>query len=302
MEHQHSVEFRRYLADPKFPVFCIADYRWTVSSIDGDDPLHFHNLLEIGYCHDGAGQVMVQSAKEVFRAGTFTVIPANLTHSTKGIIGKRQHWDFVFVDMASLFQKMPLQQLQLDEVQRLFEECFLISDKHQHPAVAQTILQIVDELTHRRPLYTEKVTLLLQALLVDFVRMAETKHQLSLRGQGKSVILQALDSMQRNCDESVTVLSLAKQSNMSEQYFRKLFKEAVGCNPLDYLNSLRVQKACTELTTTDQNIINIAMSCGFASVSTFNRNFLRETGYTPSQYRKEQEGGIPQIVRHQITQ
>ena len=54
----------------------------------------------------------------------------------------------------------------------------------------------------------------------------------------------------------------------------------------DYINSLRVSKACLLLADNDKSITTISDSVGFSTIRTFNRAFLRQTGRSPSEYRR----------------
>ena len=54
---------------------------------------------------------------------------------------------------------------------------------------------------------------------------------------------------------------------------------------MDYLLSLRINKACEMLQNTDYAISDIAMRCGFSSSSYFTKLFHAKSGVTPRQYR-----------------
>jgi AraC-like DNA-binding protein len=53
-----------------------------------------------------------------------------------------------------------------------------------------------------------------------------------------------------------------------------------------FVNELRISRACRLLSETDTSITRISQDCGFENLSNFNRQFLRHTSRTPSQYRK----------------
>ena len=59
--------------------------------------------------------------------------------------------------------------------------------------------------------------------------------------------------------------------------------------PMDYLNLIRIQKACKLLRKTDASMEIIAVDCGFPSISTFTRNFRKFLGTTP--YHWKRDGG-----------
>ena len=65
----------------------------------------------------------------------------------------------------------------------------------------------------------------------------------------------------------------------------------------DYINSLRVSKACLLLTDSDMSITAISDKVGFSTIRTFNRAFLRQTGKSPSDYRRT----ITQVQKLSVT-
>ena len=54
-----------------------------------------------------------------------------------------------------------------------------------------------------------------------------------------------------------------------------------------FVNTFRIGDACALLTETDRTVLDISMAAGFATKSNFNREFLRITGKTPSQWRSD---------------
>jgi AraC-like DNA-binding protein len=69
-------------------------------------------------------------------------------------------------------------------------------------------------------------------------------------------------------------------------YVTQALNTALGRNFYDYVNGWRVRAACAELTSGDASILAICEAVGFNSKSTFNTVFRKETGVTPSAYRR----------------
>lgn len=92
-------------------------------------------------------------------------------------------------------------------------------------------------------------------------------------------------------DPDLTVAALAGTVNLSEPYFRKLFKEAYGTSPRQYLLELRIGQAKQLLAEKSLTVTAISEACGFASVYHFCRAFKLITGMTPTEYAKRQVKG-----------
>ena len=58
----------------------------------------------------------------------------------------------------------------------------------------------------------------------------------------------------------------------------------------EYVNEVRIGRACRMLAEDAANITDIAMDCGYRNLANFNRRFRQVTGMTPSHYRSKFRG------------
>lgn len=96
---------------------------------------------------------------------------------------------------------------------------------------------------------------------------------------------EAKSFIDNNFDFPITVSELAKQSGLSEVYFRSEFKKYFSSSPLVYLKNVRINNAKQLLRTGIYNISEIALMCGFESISYFSYEFKRITGISPTEYK-----------------
>jgi AraC-like DNA-binding protein len=75
--------------------------------------------------------------------------------------------------------------------------------------------------------------------------------------------------------------------------FSRLFERHIRCTCVEYINHLRIYKACQLLAETELNITTIGLEVGYDTLSTFNRNFRRLAGRTPSAFRAERRFAEP---------
>jgi AraC-like DNA-binding protein/effector-binding domain-containing protein len=87
-------------------------------------------------------------------------------------------------------------------------------------------------------------------------------------------------------DEDVSLAALARQSGLSAFHLQRLFSVAVGETPKQLTLRLRLGRAAVLLLTSDDSILDVALSCGFQSHEVFIRAFRRRFGMTPSAYRE----------------
>ena len=74
---------------------------------------------------------------------------------------------------------------------------------------------------------------------------------------------------------------------MSPGAFSRFFKTRTGKTLPQYVNELRIGRACSRLAEEDVKITDLALDCGFGNLANFNRQFQRVTGMTPRAYRHE---------------
>lgn len=96
----------------------------------------------------------------------------------------------------------------------------------------------------------------------------------------------ALEYIDANYTEDITLEFLAGQIGFSKHHFSRLFKQYTNYNFSDYLCLRRIKAAEDLLGDTNYTITEVALNSGFTSISTFNRIFKLKKGVTPSEYRK----------------
>ena len=95
----------------------------------------------------------------------------------------------------------------------------------------------------------------------------------------------ALAHMRAHFHHEITNRHLASISNMSLRAFERQFRAAFHLTPQRFLRRIRLRLASRALMYTDESLAEIALNCGFADQSHFSREFRRQFGRTPREYR-----------------
>lgn len=98
---------------------------------------------------------------------------------------------------------------------------------------------------------------------------------------------QITDWIDGHLDEEFDLEKLAARAGLSKFHFHRLFKSATGMSPGRYQLNARMKEARRRLRETKESVIAIALDVGFSSPSHFAQAFRRETGQTPSAYRRQ---------------
>jgi len=87
-------------------------------------------------------------------------------------------------------------------------------------------------------------------------------------------------------DDPLALAAESKALGISRNHLITLFRTHYSMTPVEYSNRLRTAKAAQMLREADAAILQIALQCGFGSVSTFYQLFKKHLGFTPQEYRK----------------
>lgn len=96
-----------------------------------------------------------------------------------------------------------------------------------------------------------------------------------------------VDYLNEHYCEAFSMAELCRRVDMSESSFSRYFRRATGNTFTNFVNQLRVHKACLLLMETDRPITNICFDAGFNNVANFNRRFLEVKGMTPKDFRQQ---------------
>ena len=91
--------------------------------------------------------------------------------------------------------------------------------------------------------------------------------------------------MEQNYDKEVSLESVSSYVGMNASYLSRFFKQQTGSNFLDYLSSLRMQKATEYLTDPSYRLLDICYLVGYKSPNHFNKIFRQYYSCTPAEYR-----------------
>ena len=110
--------------------------------------------------------------------------------------------------------------------------------------------------------------------------------------QSKSATAQApwlrdvLDILHAETDSHLTLSQLAAAVQVHPVTLARAFRRAHACSVGEYVRRLRIERAAQELSGSTRSIAEIAMAAGFADQSHFSNVFRRQTGMSPSAFRR----------------
>lgn len=95
-----------------------------------------------------------------------------------------------------------------------------------------------------------------------------------------------IDYINTHYAEKLLLTELAKRESLSLHYLSHLFRDSLGMPFQKHLSRVRCEHARQLLLSTDQTLLDIGIACGFSDPKYFNRDFCRQYGCSPKEYRK----------------
>lgn len=255
-------------------------------------PWHFHSQYEIMYVQEGEGECFVGDRIERYRAGDVILFGSNLPHymrsdehsgapdtamRTQGVIVQFEQ-NFMGYSFGHYPQLLQISNLLNDAVRGILFPA-------QYAGGLRSILSDFPMLKGFRQL-TSLLELLQEMSGVALRRVMASPHYYeSFPVMGDKRIDKILSYVNNNYTRKIKLEEIAEMANMNASAFCRYFKENTGRTLLQYILEMRVGYACRLLTVGSMDISQIALECGFESITHFNRMFKAHTKQTPGQYR-----------------
>jgi AraC-like DNA-binding protein len=96
----------------------------------------------------------------------------------------------------------------------------------------------------------------------------------------------AIDYMESNLSQPLSLEEIAEQANLSKYYFCRLFRSYLGVSVVQFLQQRRLCLSTLLLKNARLSIAEVAVQSGFGDQNVFTKWFRKTTGFTPSSYRK----------------
>lgn len=100
-----------------------------------------------------------------------------------------------------------------------------------------------------------------------------------------SILMDICNYISEHCAEDLKLSQVADMSGFSKYYFERLFKQFTGTSFYKYVNQKRMAKAQELLIEPGNSVTDVALSCGFTSISSFIRMFKLQKGCTPTEFK-----------------
>ncbi|MGV2875358.1 helix-turn-helix domain-containing protein [Macrococcus capreoli] len=107
--------------------------------------------------------------------------------------------------------------------------------------------------------------------------------------------------IERHYAQPITLQDMADFVELSPAYLSKLFTRKMNMGFNQFVNDVRLEHVMQDLIHTDDTMIDIALQNGFTNAALLSRTFKKQTGSSPSEYRKQHQQPVTRITTHNIS-
>lgn len=129
-------------------------------------------------------------------------------------------------------------------------------------------------------------------LLIDSVRTDQTCYVLwsMPKGHGDLKILEVQTWLEENLGGQLVINDVAEMFGFGIRNFKRRFSEATGYTPINYIQTIRLERAKILLETTNLGFDSITREVGYSDSNSFRQLFSKRVGLPPAAYRKKFKG------------
>lgn len=254
---------------------------------------HIHESIEFLYILDGEFRVYADKSKYELKPGDLIMFCSNTIHRTYSMSSGTTHYFVIKIKPSVLISlaggnsgyayifrfilnngnKIHWTREELENTPIPSYACALMKE-HDSPSIGTEVIRKT----------------MAASILISILRDDESQGRSQGTGDAGITaahqIYKAIDYMNKNYSNEITVRECSRVVNMSYSYFSRMFQKITGKQFRRYLNEIRINHAEKLIMSTDRSITEIAMECGFNDVSYFISLYKSLRGVTPNTFRK----------------
>jgi AraC-like DNA-binding protein len=162
-----------------------------------------------------------------------------------------------------------------------------------YPTIHTCVFNIIQEYNIDAPLKEASIygnliqiyVALCRKIIYDQNFFKDTAH--SKRHEYIEKLMKTCNYINQHYNEELSLDTIADIAGFSKYHFTRLFKEFTNMTFHQYLTKQRLQKSEILLMDTNLSVMEVALSSGFNSISTFNRSFKQSKGCSANEFRKK---------------
>lgn len=230
---------------------------------------HYHNSIEFSACLSGTHRVCINGTMYAIEAGEIACINSFDVH----YFDIRKGTEVVPI----LIGKQYLEDLQKVSGKEDISFPAIMQNKTKNARAIEILMQWSEHKADCGKLHHKGYADLFLGELYKQYGLAERKWS-----EANRAVIDILQYIQHNLGATLTLDDASYRMGYSKNHFAKLFRDAVGQTFREYVSTQRVERAKDLIERdTSRTIVDIAFTCGFDSMATFYRAYMKRYGELP---------------------
>lgn len=245
---------------------------------------HYHNSFEIYYLVSGNRKMLVEDRVYELCPSDIVLINPNILHRSMNS-GAHSRINIVFDNsyLDSYFTKNASEYL---------TSCFDTELIKLNSSENKKFLKFFNELKNgyesNSPCFVGVAEILELFIKAKKRQKSEFTTQKDLSTMSEKVA-SVISYISQNYSTISSIDEIADYCYINKSYLCRLFKKETGLTVFEYLNLVKIYRSCEMIRNTDDTIADIAIKCGFSSISYFSYTFKKLIGITPLQFKKDND-------------
>ena len=281
-----------HLGDSMFPV-----YSYDINIGDKTNMLncHWHDEIEFILIISGSAVFQIENCSYEVNPGEIIIVDSHELHSAYALIDDNNCICKTLMFNAEILSSKSSDAIQIKFINPLINNQLILprhlSCNNDNELAIRTffkdLITTLDSKEDNFELMAKSYLYMIFSKVMLMVTYKDTSKLINNNTTNKiDNIKHILDYIHINYNNPITINELSVELNMSEGHFCRVFKSATFKTPIDYLNYYRITKAQDLLLNSNKKVLEICMNVGFNNLSYFINIFKKNTGYTPSTFRK----------------
>lgn len=263
---------------------------WT--SVGGSSSLHTHDYIELMYVLQGSAAHILDGVSTTISKGDYLIVDYGVYHQYTPIGDK----PFIVLNCLfspRLFDRALTNRFHLQDItdsSAFNVHFYFLKDRpnkfiyHDTDGHVKTTLEyLVNEYNRKDLGYKEIIRCHLTLLLLEMMRTVKLP---DVESDGNDIVSHITNYTKQHFAEKLTLEGITQDFHYSLPYISHMFKKQTGLTFRDFLQQIRIKESCRLLATTQEPVSSIIEAVGYTDFKAFNTIFKRQTGMTPSQFRK----------------
>ena len=229
-------------------------------------PMHRHEFSELVIIASGKITHKYKDSRTTLNAGDFFIIHPGDYHGYESPSPDLKLYNVLYNSYSPVPAVLSARPSLLAEIYPDKPNLPIVLGRINHQRL-KTICTLLDLIRTKDPdhkSHLEMTTGILFAAIVSELSVAYHPPKIS---HNKTSVLRASAFIDANYSRKISSADLVKEIGLSKSSLRRLFIDAFGMAPAEYIQTVRVAKARTLMEKTDQTLNTIAVSCGFYDAS-----------------------------------